>query len=157
MLCLSLRIAPVAVVNLLKQTGCRTIVHGYSQQVESTILAASQDLPIRTLRVPERRVYDVPSLSEPRFVRQYDRESERDKIALIMHSSGSTGLPKPVFLSHRNVLCHPVQGAGLHNFGALPLYHMYGVSTMLQAMCEYTSRLFLFPYSFGLDNSQDLH
>ncbi|KAI2635716.1 acetyl-CoA synthetase-like protein [Hypomontagnella submonticulosa] len=133
-LCLSLRIAPVAVVNLLKQTGCRTIVHGYSQQVESTILAASQDLPIRTLRVPERRVYDVPSLSEPRFVRQYDRESERDKIALIMHSSGSTGLPKPVFLSHRNVLCHPVQGAGLHNFGALPLYHMYGVSTMLQAM-----------------------
>lgn len=67
-------------------------------------------------------------------MRPYDRESQRDKIALIMHSSGSTGLPKPVFLSHRNVLCHPVQGPGLHNFGALPLYHMYGVSTTLQAM-----------------------
>lgn len=51
-----------------------------------------------------------------------------------MHSSGSTGLPKSVSLSHRNILTHPVQGAGMNNFGALPLYHIYGLSTTLQAM-----------------------
>ncbi|KAI1097408.1 acetyl-CoA synthetase-like protein [Jackrogersella minutella] len=142
-LCLSLRIAPVAVVNLLKQTECVIIVQDHSQQVESTILAVSSETPIRTLNIATRQVYDVVSLDEQRFMRPYDREDQRDNIALIMHSSGSTGLPKPVFLSHRNVLCHPVQGAGLHNFGALPLYHMYGVSTTLQAMyMKKTANLF---------------
>jgi acyl-CoA synthetase (AMP-forming)/AMP-acid ligase II len=68
------------------------------------------------------------------FTREFDREVETNEIGLIMHSSGSTGLPKPVALSHKNVLTHPVQGAGMDNFGALPLYHMYGVSTTLQAM-----------------------
>ncbi|OTB03018.1 hypothetical protein M426DRAFT_264025 [Hypoxylon sp. CI-4A] len=132
-LCLSLRITPVAITNLLEQTQCRILIHDGSAKTEATIKALKQEAPIQTLNIVKRSAYDVPSKGR-RFVRPYDRDAQRDKIALIMHSSGSTGLPKPVFLSHRNVLCHPIQGAGLHNFGALPLYHMYGVSTMLQAM-----------------------
>lgn len=82
-----------------------------------------------------RAQYGVPRPSnEKPFTREFDREVETNEVALVMHSSGSTGLPKPVFLTHKNVLTHPVQGAGMHNFGALPLYHMYGLSTTLQAM-----------------------
>lgn len=86
------------------------------------------------MRTPERKLYELQAGEEPRYERAYNRDDEINKTALIMHSSGSTGLPKPVFLSHKNLLSHPVQGAGVDNFGALPLYHLYGISTMLQAM-----------------------
>ncbi|OAG01988.1 acetyl-CoA synthetase-like protein [Paraphaeosphaeria sporulosa] len=132
-LCLSLRLAPIAIVNLLRQAGCSTMVHGYSQQIESMIQEVAQEVSLQTLHTPGRKVYEIP-IKEPRFQRVYNRDEETNRVALVMHSSGSTGLPKPVFLSHKNVLCHPVQGAGVDNFGALPLYHMYGISTMLQAM-----------------------
>lgn len=134
-LCLSLRLAPVAIVNLLKQTDCITIAHGSTQNIAASMAAVGTEWSINLVPVPPRSIYGTPrSLVELPFVRSFDRESETNKIALIMHSSGSTGLPKPVFLSHKNVLTHPVQGTGMDNFGALPLYHMYGLSTTLQAM-----------------------
>lgn len=133
-LSLSLRIAPVAIINLLQKTHCSTIVHGHSPHVESTVHKVNQDLPVKSLRLPTRSDYDRPPSDEPSFVREYDREEENSRIAVIMHSSGSTGLPKPVMLSHRALLTHPTQGPGMHNFGALPWYHLYGVSTSLQAM-----------------------
>ncbi|EEA26739.1 hypothetical protein EYB25_002224 [Talaromyces marneffei] len=131
-LCLSLRLAPVAIINLLKQTQCETIVHGATSQILTTLSAVSQEQTITTLAVPTRAQYETSE--GPLFVREFDRDTETNEIGLVMHSSGSTGLPKPVFLSHKNVLTHPVQGAGMNNFGALPLYHMYGLSTTLQAM-----------------------
>ncbi|PLB54581.1 acetyl-CoA synthetase-like protein [Aspergillus steynii IBT 23096] len=134
-LALSLRIAPVAVVNLLKQTACSTIVHGDTTQIRSTLQSLDADFPISTYTLPLRSEYDQPSRRpEERLVRHIDREKENTEIALIMHSSGSTGLPKAVMLTHRALLTHPTQGSGLHNFNALPWYHLYGVSTSLQAM-----------------------
>ncbi|TAQ86891.1 hypothetical protein B7494_g4802 [Chlorociboria aeruginascens] len=134
-LCLSLRLAPVAIVNLLKQTKCSIVTCGDSPQINETITSVSQEVPLEKVLVPSRAQYGKarPSNEAP-FVRNFDRETETNEVGLVMHSSGSTGLPKPVFLSHKNVLTHPVQGAGMHNFGTLPLYHMYGLSTTLQAM-----------------------
>ncbi len=134
-LTLSLRIPPVAIVNLLKQTNCNIIAGGDTQQISDTIAAVRVERSLKKLVLPNRAQYGRarPSNESP-FVRQFDRETEADEIAVIMHSSGSTGLPKSVSLSHRNILTHPVQGAGLSNFGALPLYHIYGLSTTLQAM-----------------------
>lgn len=131
-LCLSLRLAPVAIINLLKQTKCEIVVHGGTSQILTTISAVRQERTLTGLPIPTRAQYGTSE--GPLFVREFDRETETDQIGLVMHSSGSTGLPKPVFLSHKNVLTHPVQGAGMNNFGALPLYHMYGLSTTLQAM-----------------------
>lgn len=55
-----------------------------------------------------------------------DRET-----AVIFHSSGTTGLPKPVFLAHRYLLgyaaCHrlePGQCLGKRNVSTLPMYHV---------------------------------
>lgn len=134
-LTLSLRIPPVAIINLLKQTNCNIIAGGDAQQISDTIAAVSEERSLQKVVLPTRAQYGRarPSNESP-FVRQFDRETETDEIAVIMHSSGSTGLPKSVSLSHRNILTHPVQGAGMNNFGALPLYHIYGLSTTLQAM-----------------------
>lgn len=125
----------MAIVNLLEQTDCNIIAAGDDQQIADTIAAVSEERSLQKVVLPARAQYGkAPPSTESPFVRQFDRETETDEIAVIMHSSGSTGLPKSVSLSHRNILTHPVQGAGMNNFGALPLHHIYGLSTMLQAM-----------------------
>ena len=134
-LTLSLRIPPVAIISLLKQTDCNIIAGGDGKTISDAIAAVNEERPVQKVVLPTRAQYGrVHPSDESPFVRQFDRETEIDKIAVIMHSSGSTGLPKSVSLSHRNILTHPVQGAGMNNFGALPLYHIYGLSTTLQAM-----------------------
>ena len=125
----------MAIINLLKQTSCNIIVGGDAQQISDTIAAVSEERSLQKIVLPTRAQYErVRTSTELPFVRQFDREAENDEIAVILHSSGSTGLPKSVSLSHRNILTHPVQGAGMNTFGALPLHHIYGLSTLLQAM-----------------------
>jgi long-subunit acyl-CoA synthetase (AMP-forming) len=68
----------------------------------------SQELPLRTLHKPGRESYEVQEDRDSRFKRVFNKDDETNRIALVMHSSGSAGLPKPVLLSHKNVLCHPV-------------------------------------------------
>ncbi|KAI1399159.1 hypothetical protein F4819DRAFT_465929, partial [Hypoxylon fuscum] len=69
-LLLSLRLAPVAIVNLLKQTNCNMIVHGRTPQIESTIAAAKQEASVGTLYVPSRSEYSAPRPeNEKPFVR----------------------------------------------------------------------------------------
>ncbi|KAL8722184.1 MAG: hypothetical protein Q9225_001280 [Loekoesia sp. 1 TL-2023] len=131
---LSLRITATAITNLLQQTGCSTILHGHLPQIKSTLQQISKEYPINAVEALTRDDYGKPMLDEPYFTREYDRQQENERIALIIHSSGSTGLPKPIFLTHRALLCHPTQGSGLNNFNALPWYHLYGISTSLQAM-----------------------
>lgn len=135
-LCLSLRIPPPAILNLLKQTECTILVHGAAFTITDKVAAVSSEYPVKTIPIPTRQVYDsVPTEApSPRFQRTFDRGEENQRPALIMHSSGSTGLPKPVTVSHRALLTHALQGAGMANFNPLPWYHLYGVSTCLQAM-----------------------
>ncbi|KAL8765542.1 MAG: hypothetical protein Q9209_007413 [Squamulea sp. 1 TL-2023] len=133
-LSLSLRITSTAILNLLQKTNCTTIVHGQLPPIQSALESINQDHPLVAIRIPIRSDYDLIQPTLPYFTREYDREEENSRIALIIHSSGSTGLPKPIFLSHKALLCHPTQGSGLHNFNALPWYHLYGISTSLQAM-----------------------
>ncbi|KAK1625155.1 hypothetical protein BDP81DRAFT_397925 [Colletotrichum phormii] len=63
--------------------------------------------------VQEKRKLDIlPLLSHsdyygkdaPVFSRAYDPERESTKIAAIIHSSGSTGLPKPIYLTHKSCI-----------------------------------------------------
>ncbi|KAK2607921.1 hypothetical protein N8I77_006562 [Diaporthe amygdali] len=134
--CLSLRIPPAAIIHLLGSTGCNTIVHGQTGPISRSLDAvAEQYASLLCLPIPVRSEYATARPEgTPRFLRQFDRETENAQPALIMHSSGSTGMPKPVILTHKAVLTHATQGAGMNNFGALPWFHMYGISTSLQAM-----------------------
>ena len=61
----------------------------------------------------------------------------RDVVAL-PYSSGTTGLPKGVMLSHRNLVANLAQidsvdaiAAGDHVVGVLPFYHIYGMLVVL--------------------------
>ena len=74
--------------------------------------------------------------SSARFSRPSPRSgaSEATQIAFIIHSSGSTGLPKPIFQSHRACLSNYSKSFGYRAFLTLPLYHNHGLSSFFRAV-----------------------
>lgn len=80
--------------------------------------------------------------------------SSEHTLAALPYSSGTTGLPKGVMLSHYNLIANVYQliGPGAsHLSGAdnvlccLPLYHIYGLNVMLNPMLMLGAKLVLMP------------
>lgn len=75
-------------------------------------------------------------------------------VAVIQYTSGTSGTPKGVMLTHRNLLANATQGrawvAGLSDegevlYGVLPLFHVYGLTLCLTFTFLIGARLVLFP------------
>ncbi|KAI5290384.1 hypothetical protein KEM52_000470, partial [Ascosphaera acerosa] len=136
-LTLSPRLAPVAIANLLRENDCHHLIYGETIQIKQNLAEAQESATFQLYNLPGRDVYDTPAgavASTSYFCREFDRETANREPCVIIHSSGSTGLPKSIALSHRALLQHPIFGPGLHNFNALPWYHVHGIGSALQAM-----------------------
>lgn len=129
------RLSAAACVSLLDMVGCDTILYGQTPSIRATMGEI-----LRLKLVACRPIIQRPSLDAPQETdvlvlhRTRNPEVQKQKIALILHSSGSTGLPKPLYLSHKAIMTHPMRGPGLTSFNSLPWYHLHGLSTALQAM-----------------------
>ncbi|KXH39280.1 hypothetical protein CNYM01_04247 [Colletotrichum nymphaeae SA-01] len=62
----------------------------------------------------------------PVFSRTYDAKRESRKIAAIIHSSGSTGLPKPIYLTHKSCIGAFSVHMNMRAFIVSPLFHSHG-------------------------------
>ncbi|KAG1723799.1 putative aminoadipate reductase [Suillus lakei] len=62
----------------------------------------------------------------------------------IIHSSGSTGFPKPIVATNKAAIGNCVMNFGLTSLSTLPLYHGHGHSNLYRAMYAAKS-LYLFP------------
>ena len=115
---LSARLSPLAVHHLLTETRAGAIVT--TPRLANTIKnALSQTIspkvppiaPMVYLQKPfEHDLKMDPScnLSEGSICRPNHFLSESDRDVLILHSSGTTGLPKPIYQSHRYLLGYTV-------------------------------------------------
>ncbi|XP_058794355.1 uncharacterized protein LOC131666038 isoform X2 [Phymastichus coffea] len=88
-----------------------------------------------------------------------ERQWSPDDVAVLPYSSGTTGLPKGVMLTHRNLVSNvemikqtgnelftPAHGSYQENIPVvLPLYHIYGMSTIMLARMSIGSKLITLP------------
>ncbi|KAI1773586.1 acetyl-CoA synthetase-like protein [Hypoxylon cercidicola] len=135
-LTISIRLNQPACIHLLERANCDAMMYGTTVRINSTMAEIKQARPdLVFIKMPVREDFDLPGGATEPFQRPIpDKEAEHTQMALMMHSSGSTGYPKPLLLSHRSLLASIVSGTGLKAFNALPWYHLHGLITSIQAM-----------------------
>ncbi|KAL8969455.1 MAG: hypothetical protein Q9183_001988, partial [Haloplaca sp. 2 TL-2023] len=119
---LSPRISAEAVANLMSATHCDVIVHTESPIPLRTVDEVKHQMNIHAIPMLQRDGFDTPSTEDQPFNRNVDKVKEAERMVIIMHSSGSTGLPKPIYTSHkRYTVGLPSIGPGTKHFMTLPL------------------------------------
>jgi thioester reductase-like protein len=78
-----------------------------------------------------------------------DAVTEGGKIAWILHSSGSTGFPKPIFLTNRQCLANFKKSFNLRSFCTSPLFHSH-------ALMEFGRALYTKAAMFWVNHSQPI-
>lgn len=143
---LSPRLSPYAIAKLLDRVKSRTFV--FASQLCSLAQRAAEEPELETRlqlsALLTRAQYDQPSDNSPPFLRQgVDDKEETKRRLLMLHSSGSTGLPKPAHYTNARLLATLLTAQPLRAFQSIPLFHAHGFITMIQAI--WTSKtLYLF-------------
>ncbi|GBE77228.1 putative three-domain protein [Sparassis crispa] len=132
-LLLSVNNSVPAVAHLCKLTKATHLIYGSkfpAEAKEAQRILAEEGYPLEIIAerrfplwgpggVDEANIKPYPAVLTP--------QEEYKRTAVILHSSGSTGFPKPVFITHKGLI------ANLHGyvprvpgFSALPVYHGFG-------------------------------
>lgn len=120
-LCLSPRLAPNACEKLIRETGGVAIIPGKTTQIASLVAHTQELVKIERMNLISREDFDKPASKEPQFQRQnVDRKAEKEWTLGILHSSGSTGLPKPIYLPHRRLMMKIPAPKGQTEFTTFP-------------------------------------
>ncbi|RYO53965.1 hypothetical protein AA0116_g10176 [Alternaria tenuissima] len=121
-LLLSPRLASPAICSLLEQAECDTILT--TAQFHDALVQVRNERSITVLETLEH--HDYYKVDAPVFHRTYDPERENPKRAVIIHSSGSTGLPKPIYLTHRSCIATFALNLDRKALMTQPLFHSFG-------------------------------
>ena len=139
MLLLSPRLSPAAAQHLLLETSTRTLIHS------ARLAYKAKEIPLASDKHNDGQVKFYAAndyhfwFNPANGVRGTDQSvcqpgydgGDNDRNVLILHSSGTTGLPKPIYTSHKHlftfVTCHAFaseESAQRLNLSTLPLYHV---------------------------------
>jgi acyl-CoA synthetase (AMP-forming)/AMP-acid ligase II len=129
---LSTRLPTEAYIALLEKTECTRIVA--APKFTSTCSSIRETYPLDDFPLLDRSVWSAKPVFASRFERETQLIDEENTIAFIVHSSGSTGFPKPIYQTHRQCLSNYSVGSGMRAFVTLPLFHNHGLATMFRGM-----------------------
>jgi thioester reductase-like protein len=107
---------------LLEQAECDTILT--TPQFYNALGEVRSEKNITILEMLEH--HDYYGVDAPVFHRAYDPQRENPKRAVIIHSSGSTGLPKPIYLTHRSCIATFALNLDRKALMTQPLFHSFG-------------------------------
>ena len=118
----------MAVKHLLKETGATTLL--VSSRTRRNLTPQTAAL----VNMVEAQPYHYFLGENMQIKRSQPIIDENNRNVLILHSSGTTGLPKPIRLAHRYLLgyaaCHNFEEheeVNWRNLSTLPLYHGFGL------------------------------
>jgi len=131
---ISPRLPPSIVANLLTSTGSQIFFHApeHSQLAEDTKSLTAHAL--QTFSILPRSIYDNLDDTSPLFSRNIDPITEQNRRYIMLHSSGSTGLPKPIHYTNSRLLITCLTSPSLIAFQSLPFSHAHGLVTYSQAI-----------------------
>ncbi|KAI1075860.1 hypothetical protein F5B20DRAFT_558202 [Whalleya microplaca] len=132
---LSIRLSSVAVRHLLDKVGAGTMIVSprLTNMVKSVSEASSE---LRTYTAQSFRDYMTGDMvpEGATICKRGHFCADEDRNVIILHSSGTTGLPKPIPQPHKYLLgyatCHTdteAEDVGALNMSTLPLYHGFGM------------------------------
>lgn len=130
-LLLSTRITDEAYESLLSTTKATALLYQSSFSSAATSVAAQ--LPgLRTAPIVDSK--DLANSTAKLAAAALDPRRETKNGSFIIHSSGSTGLPKPIYQTHSASLYTYSQHFGLVGHLTLPLYHNHGICCTFRAI-----------------------
>lgn len=145
---LSTRISEEAHVSLLQRTQASLLLVDAAFQPMAQ--KVSKHLPtLQAGEILQREDYTAPTSDAPALQQHLDPLRETKNIAWIIHSSGSTGLPKPVFITHSAALGNYASPFSLVGFITLPLFHAHGLSCVFRAINK-RRRIYIYNASLPL-------
>ncbi|MFE6893967.1 long-chain fatty acid--CoA ligase [Streptomyces sp. NPDC057694] len=134
------------VAHVLRHSGCRAVVT--ADPYGTVARAAADEVGVEVLHVEVDGDAEQPAVAEPR---------DADDTAVILYTSGTTGLPKGALLTHANLVMNAsVCAQDLFALtpddvvlGCLPLFHSFGQSCAMNAALRAGSTLVLCPRFTG--------
>lgn len=134
-------------------TSARSVVAG----MEDALVGADPELVQRTV-IPRIVALGCPALpSEARYESLVEAEPvdlpearDPEQLAVLLYTSGASGRPRAVMLSHRALLANIEQAAAVEPpmvrgddvvYGVLPLFHVYGLNAVLGQVVRQRARL----------------
>ncbi|KAK3670874.1 putative NRPS-like protein biosynthetic cluster [Recurvomyces mirabilis] len=151
---LSTRLTAPAYARLMEMCESRTIVT--SEKFTPMIADIENDRPGCTgVTLLQRNDWHGRQSATPLINDEKWHECQSKKIAWILHSSGSTGFPKPIYLSNLQCLANFRKSFGMRAFTASPLFHSGGLMELGRAF--YTrSPMFLANHSLPVTSTNML-
>ncbi|KAF5024861.1 hypothetical protein F66182_3100 [Fusarium sp. NRRL 66182] len=127
---ISTRLACPAITQLLDLASCHVILT--TPNFHPVLEEVQQNRPLEIL--PLLHNSDFMNKDAPRFARDYNPEAESRKVAVIIHSSGSTGLPKPIYLTNGSCIGAFAVHMNMRGFLTSPLFHSHGFYETFRAI-----------------------
>ncbi|KAL2827184.1 hypothetical protein BDW59DRAFT_171478 [Aspergillus cavernicola] len=135
-LLLSTRISVEAHVSLIERTNAQHVfAHGSLKDTAGKIKARVPALQFHD--IPTEECYEYPISDDTiatNLLSHLDPEVETNHLAWIIHSSGSTGLPKPIFQTQRAAIKNYASNMNMRGFITLPLYHNHGICCLFRTI-----------------------
>ncbi|KAI6784135.1 NRPS-like enzyme [Emericellopsis cladophorae] len=152
-LLLSTRISQAAIESLLTTTGASALVAEARHQDMANLVR--QSMPgVQICEIAARSVFEFPIdvIGDTRLDAHLDPQVEVNNIAWIIHSSGSTGLPKPIYQTQKSCMPNYAMSMRMKAFITLPLFHNHGICNLFRAVY---ARRSLHMYNADLPLTQD--
>lgn len=130
-LLLSTRITDEAHESLLRTTKATTLLYNEAFETTASALTAHNS-GLRVMKICDTMA--LPTTSENVKPARLDTSRETLNTSFIIHSSGSTGLPKPIFQTHKASLYAYSQHFNRVGHITLPLYHNHGICCLFRAI-----------------------